>query len=222
MSNSGETDHWQADGVPPSIVFNWLLKRWLPIALGALLGSLIGLAYHFASDERFAAHMDFSIPESPLGSASFVQRMSESFLRREVESGIAVSVNPHTGTISLVSENLGSGEARTRLAAMQNAVSALEDFLNEEAVSRYEIVQQDLRNMPDNESAYTLVNHFRTYIMAQEAGFFDPLQIGNEAVSSQKRPLFNTVVLGFIAGCGLALLAVGAGDYVAGRRKAVA
>lgn len=221
MSNSGETDHWQADGLPPSVVFNWLLKRWLPIVFGALLGSLIGLAYHFASDERFVAHMDFSIPESPLGSVPFVQRMSVSFLREEVGDDIAVSLNHHTGTISLVSANLDSGEARTRLGAMQNAVSALENLLNEEAVSRYEIVQQDLRDMPDNETAYGLVNHFRTYIMAQEAGFFEPLQIGNEAIASQRSPLFNTVVLGFIAGCGLALLGVGAADYVSRRRQAV-
>lgn len=222
MSNSGETDHWQADGVPPSIVFNWLLKRWLPIAFGALLGGLIGLAYHFTSEERFAAQMDFSIPESPLGSATFVQQMSASVLQREVGNGIAVSVNSHTGTISLVSRNLSFEEARSRLEGMQNAVSALGDFLNGEAVSRYEIVQQDLREMPENASAYGLVNHFRTYVMAQEAGLFDPLQISNEVISSQRPPLFNSVVLGFIAGGGLALLAVGSSDYFARRRKSVA
>lgn len=205
-------------GLPPSVVLDWLLKRWLPIVLGVVVGVAGALAYHLAADDRFTARMDFAIPESPLGSPTFVQKISTSFLERQLGANVAVSSNPQ-GTITMLSTDLNREEASSRLARMQEALAALQDFLTTETAQRYEIIRQDFRANPENASVYTLMNHFRTYVDAQEAGLFDQIGIQREDIASTKLPLLNRVLLGLIGGCALGVFAAAAIDLLAGRRR---
>lgn len=221
MTESGSGYPAHDDSVSPIAVLKWLARKWLVITAGVLIGLLVALTYHFAAEERFTARLDFAIPESPVGTPTFVQQVARSFLEQR-HGGGEVSVNPATGTISLVSGNLSANRADDRLREFQDSLAALRDTLNAEAASRYEAVQQDMRDFPDNTAVYGMLYHYRTYVSAQEAGLFDQIQLQYAGTARQGTPLANTVALGVILGGGAGLLVALALSLLSSRRKRAA
>jgi hypothetical protein len=219
MLDSDETPSVGEDGIPLSTIVNWLLKWWAVIVLCAALGLGLGVAYHTFSVSKYTARIDFSIPESPLGSPVFVQEISTAFLNRQVGADAGVSANPSTGIISLVSPDLSASAAPARLDLMKDSVSSLRKFLEDRTASQYQLVQQDMLKMPDNPTTYSLLNQFRTYVAAQEEKLFDQINIKSETYSRQGLPLFNAAALGFIAGCAFGLLAAFLADLLSGHRR---
>lgn len=73
-------------------------------------------------------------------------------------------------------------------------------MLNEQVADRYELARQDLRENPENGSAYTLMNHFRTYFNANEAGLFEQVLVLSEGVAQTSLPMFNRLAIGLLIG----------------------
>lgn len=221
MHDNEEALRAYEDGIPLSAIVNWLRKRWAIIFVCAVLGLGLSVAYHFLSVDKYTARVDFTIPESPLGGPAFVQAISIAFLEREVGANAYVTVTSSTGVISLVSHDLSGDRATTRLTLLKDSVISLRKFLDERAASQYRLIQQDMLEMPDNPTIYSLMNHFRTYVMAQEEKLFDQIDIKNETYFRQGLPLFNLTALGFMAGCAFGLIAALLADFLSGRRKSV-
>lgn len=201
-------------------LLQWMARQWWLILCGGLVGLLLGLIYHLASEERYVVRLEMAITDSPLGAASFVRDISTNFLRRQAGTAVAVEFNQRTSRLSLIERGVPRNAIAVRRAAMQNAVMALRTFLDDLVAKEYARMQERFMAMEPSPEAYAELARFRLYLSALEDGLLESVVVVSESVRLRGPALGVLLSLGVVAGMGLGTAVAFAAELLRARRRA--
>lgn len=199
-------------------IARWAARWWWLVLCGCAAGSLLGLIWHLASDERFTVRLDMTITESPVGSASFVREVSTNLLRRHVGTSVSVEFDQRRNRLSLVERGVPAEAVAARKASMHGAAAALDDFLDGMVSREYARMQDRLVTTESSADAYASLSRFRLHVSALQDGLLESVVVVSESVERRGPALAALLGLGALAGAGLAAAAAFAVDAL-GRRR---
>lgn len=199
----------EMDGVPPSIILDWILARWKLISACAAIGLLVAAAYHLTTEQRFTTRIDFSISRSPLGNTAFIERVSEAFLNKQLNGAARVAAHSVADvvSVSITSANHSRADISAEAAKLKNSVTSFEGFLAELASDNYLLIQEDIKNHPNNAKIYSSLSEVRTYVSAKQSGFLNYIKVTKESAYPQRIVLLKLLVLGVAVGCAIGVAA---------------
>lgn len=183
-------------------ILRWAARWWWLVLGGCVVGCILGLIWHLASDERFTVRLDMTVAETPLGTASFVREVSTNFLSRHVGTAVAVEFDQRRNRLSLVEREVRAEEVALRTASMHGAAAALGDFLDGMVSREYARMQDRLATMESSADAYTILSRFRIHVSALQEGLLKSVAV-SESVERHGFGLAALLGLGVLFGAGL-------------------
>ena len=201
------------DEITLSDIILWITHWWWIVLCGALAGLLLGLICHLAVEPNFTVRTATRITETPVNTPDLIRDMSANFLRKQAGTNVAVEVNTRTQVVSLIEQNVPAESVAVRQAAMQNAVAALNRFLEDTVSYEFALMQERYAGAELPAEAYASLANFRLYLAAVKDGLLEPVVIVSESAKTFLPSLLVLLLIGALFGavCGvLTALAVDA------------
>lgn len=204
---TGEAYTSLGDEISLSDILRWAARWWWLVLCGGLLGALCGLILHLASDEQFTVRLDIRIVESPLGSPSLIAEISTNFLRSSLGAAVTIEANQRTGTISLTERKVPPERVEMAQALMRSASIALGGFLDGMVVNEHARMEELFAGQEASPDAYASLRHLRLHRDALRDGLLESAVIRSQSVRPRGFSLVHLLLLGILAGLGVAAAA---------------
>ena len=214
MSKIAEAHMETYDEISLADIFNWLVKWWWAILVGALIGIFAGTVFYLATEEKYTVRVDFSIAQTPLGSDLFIKDISAGFLRKNVDGNVTIQMNNPRGALSLIENGVEPEMRAARQKELQDAAEKLASFLETRLSQEFAGMQASFETMPPSPEAYSELMRYRLYLSALEENLLEPVTISSQKVRLQGFPLAILLLLGAALGAGIGMISAFVVDEV--------